>query len=95
MNREKVIELARKAGLAYGSDEKPLSSVERFADLIEAEVAEPVPWRFYDKELGKWVGSDAPLSVRREFEAEGYKTEDLFERRTPSAKRKKIWALKL
>lgn len=45
MNREKIIELARKAGLAYGSDEKPLSSVERFAALIEAEVrgdAEPV-----------------------------------------------------
>ena len=34
MNREDIIRTARKAGLAYGSDEKPLNSVTRFADLV-------------------------------------------------------------
>lgn len=52
--------------------------------------AKPVAWQYYDKELGKWFASEAPLSVRKEFEAEGYKTEDLFEIRTPSTKKKKI-----
>lgn len=59
MDRQKVIELAREAGLAYGSDEKPLSSVERFAALIEREVrgdSEPVAYET-DQEL--WA-ADAP-----------------------------------
>jgi len=34
MNREDIIRMAREAGLAYGSDEKPLNSVTRFADLV-------------------------------------------------------------
>ena len=34
MNRENIIRMAREAGLAYGSDEKPLNSVTRFAALI-------------------------------------------------------------
>ena len=34
MDREQIIRMAREAGLAYGSDEKPLGSVTRFAALI-------------------------------------------------------------
>ncbi len=34
MSREDIIKLAREAGLAYGSDEKPLNSVIRFAALV-------------------------------------------------------------
>ena len=37
MNREDIIRMAREAGLAYGSDEKPLGSVTRFAALVAAE----------------------------------------------------------
>ena len=36
MDREDIIRMAREAGLAYGSDEKPLGSVTRFAALIAA-----------------------------------------------------------
>ena len=36
MNREQIIRMAREAGLAYGSDEKPLNSVTRFAALVAA-----------------------------------------------------------
>ncbi len=36
MDREEIIRMAREAGLAYGSDEKPLSSVTRFAALVAA-----------------------------------------------------------
>jgi hypothetical protein len=34
MNREDIIKLAREAGLAYGSDERPLNSVTLFAALV-------------------------------------------------------------
>ena len=34
MDREDIIRMAREAGLAYGSDEKPLNSVTRFAALV-------------------------------------------------------------
>ena len=34
MTQEDIIKLAREAGLAYGSDEKPLGSVKRFAALV-------------------------------------------------------------
>jgi hypothetical protein len=37
MDREEIIRMAREAGLAYGSDEKPLGSVTRFAALVAAE----------------------------------------------------------
>jgi hypothetical protein len=40
MNREDIIKLAREAGLAYGSDEKPLNSVTRFAALVAAHERE-------------------------------------------------------
>ena len=36
MDREQIIRIAREAGLAYGSDEKPLNSVTRFAALVAA-----------------------------------------------------------
>jgi len=36
MDREDVIRMAREAGLAYGSDDKPLGSVTRFASLVAA-----------------------------------------------------------
>ena len=34
MDREDIIKMAREAGLAYGSDQKPLNSVTRFAALV-------------------------------------------------------------
>ena len=37
MDREDIIRMAREAGLAYGSDEKPLGSVTRFAALVAAK----------------------------------------------------------
>ena len=40
MNREQIIRMAREAGLAYGSDEKPLNSVTRFATLVAAHERE-------------------------------------------------------
>lgn len=36
MNKEDIIRMAREAGLAYGTDEKPLGSVTRFAALVAA-----------------------------------------------------------
>ena len=36
MDKEEIIRMAREAGLAYGSDEKPLGSVTRFAKLVAA-----------------------------------------------------------
>jgi len=36
MTRDDIIKMAREAGLAYGSDEKPLGSVTRFAALVAA-----------------------------------------------------------
>ena len=40
MDRKNIIKLAREAGLAYGSDEKPLGSVTRFAALVAAHERE-------------------------------------------------------
>ena len=40
MDREDIIRMAREAGLAYGSDEKPLGSVTRFAALVAAHERE-------------------------------------------------------
>jgi hypothetical protein len=39
-DREEIIRMAREAGLAYGSDEKPLNSVTRFAALVAAHERE-------------------------------------------------------
>ena len=40
MDREQIIRMAREAGLVYGSDEKPLNSVTRFAALVAAHERE-------------------------------------------------------
>ena len=40
MDKEDIIRMAREAGLAYGSDEKPLGSVTRFAALVAAHERE-------------------------------------------------------
>jgi hypothetical protein len=42
MDREDIIRMAREAGLAYGSDEKPLNSVTRFAALVTAHEREAI-----------------------------------------------------
>jgi len=42
MDREDIIRMAREAGLAYGSNEKPLGSVTRFAALVAAAEREKV-----------------------------------------------------
>ena len=34
MTKEDIIKMAREAGLVYGTDEKPLCSVKRFAALV-------------------------------------------------------------
>ena len=40
MNKEDIIRMAREAQLVYGSDEKPLWSVTRFAALVAAHERE-------------------------------------------------------
>jgi hypothetical protein len=42
MDREEIIRMAREAGLAYGSDDKPLGSVTRFASLVAAAEREAI-----------------------------------------------------
>ena len=42
MDREQIIRMARESGLAYGSDEKPLNSVTRFAALVAAAEREAI-----------------------------------------------------
>ena len=45
MDREDIIRMAREAGLAYGTDEKPLGSVTRFAALVaDAERNKLAAW---------------------------------------------------
>ena len=45
MDREEIIRMARDAGLAYGTDEKPLGSVTRFAALVaDAERNKLAAW---------------------------------------------------
>ena len=40
MTQDEIVKMAREAGLAYGSDEKPLGSVTRFAALVAAHERE-------------------------------------------------------
>ena len=45
MTKEDIISMAREAGLAYGTDEKPLGSVTRFAALVaDAEREKLAAW---------------------------------------------------
>ena len=48
MTREEIIRMAREAGLAYGSDEKPLGSVTRFAALVAAAERERLAAKFME-----------------------------------------------
>jgi hypothetical protein len=55
MDREDIIRMAREAGLAYGSDEKPLNSVTRFAALVaaaEREACAAICDRFQARDVG-------------------------------------------
>jgi hypothetical protein len=62
MDREDIIKLAREAGLAYGSDEKPLGSVTRFAALVAAAEREACAKVCEDEaSRAKWNwGNDLP-----------------------------------
>ena len=57
MTKEEIIRMAREAGLAYGSDEKPLESVTRFAALVAAAEREACA-KLCDKQSDedKWEG---------------------------------------
>ena len=57
MDKEEIIRMAREAGLAYGSDEKPLGSVTRFATLVAAAEREACA------ELGV-KGTDEPVQTK-------------------------------
>ena len=62
MDREEIIRMAREAGLAYGSDEKPLNSVTRFAALVAAAERDRMCQQFnIPKELAyeKATGNEA------------------------------------
>ncbi len=61
-DRENIIRMAREAGLAYGSDEKPLNSVTRFAELVAAAERDRMCQQFnIPKELAheKATGNEA------------------------------------
>jgi hypothetical protein len=70
MNREDIIRMARQAQLVYGSDEKPLESVIRFAALVAehecnacAQVVEAI-----DRN-GAWVTKEeAAAAIRKRGE---------------------------
>jgi len=57
MTREEIIRMAREAGLAYGSDEKPLGSVTRFAALVAAHEREACAKVCSDLAMDRDVGS--------------------------------------
>ena len=66
MTQEDIIKLAREAGLAYGSDERPLASVTRFAALVAA--AEREACALLCKTMGAegygWVSITAAIRAR-------------------------------
>jgi len=57
MDREAVIRMAREAGLAYGSDEKPLGSVTRFAALVAEHEREQCA-RLCDQMFHDWCNQE-------------------------------------
>ena len=57
MNKEEIIRMAREAGLAYGSDEKPLGSVTRFAALVAAAEREACA-RLCDQMFHDWTNQE-------------------------------------
>jgi hypothetical protein len=83
MDKEEIIRMAREAGLAYGSDEKPLGSVIRFAALAVAEkekqiIAANAPEieriNTYIKELEESVAATEREKVAAWMMAQGYAT---------------------
>ena len=64
MNREEIIRMAREAGLAYGSDEKPLGSVTRFASLVAAAEREACAKVLDDWKKHNWTFEDCVAVIR-------------------------------
>ena len=72
MNRDDIILMAREAGLVYGSDEKPLPSVERFAALVAEAEREACAQAARTATLGAdWVLTERVLkAIRKRGEKE-------------------------
>ena len=72
MNREEIIRMAREAGLAYGTDEKPLGSVTRFAALVAAAEREACAKVCEDaissNQVGKNVCTNLAAAIRARSE---------------------------
>ena len=71
MNRDDIIRMAREAGLAYGSDEKPLNSVTRFAALVAAhereacaKVCDAVQKKNEDDGAWMWEARNCATAIR-------------------------------
>ena len=64
MDREDIIKLAREAGLAYGSDEKPLGSVTRFAALVAAHEREACADVCVKLAVGGGFAADCAAAIR-------------------------------
>ena len=65
MNREQIIRMAREAGLAYGSDEKPLGSVTRFAALVAKHEREACAKVCEDMDHnGVMIAADCAAAIR-------------------------------
>ena len=75
MNIEDIIRMAREAGLAYGSDEKPLGSVIRFAALAVAaereacaKVCDAVQKKNEDDGAFMWEARNCAAAIRARSE---------------------------
>jgi hypothetical protein len=69
MDREAVIRMAREAGLAYGSDEKPLNSVTRFAALVAKHEREACAKVCEDMDHdGVMIAADCAAAIRARSE---------------------------
>ena len=64
MDREDIIKLAREAGLAYGTDEKPLGSVTRFAALVAAAEREACAELCVKLAVGGGFAADCAAAIR-------------------------------
>ncbi len=62
MKREDIIKFAREAQLVYGSDEKPLESVTRFAALVAEHEREAI-WNLLFEYAGRDDLSDSDQSL--------------------------------
>ena len=68
MTREEIIRMAREAGLAYGSDEKPLGSVTRFAALVAAAEREACADVCVKLAIGGGFAADCAAAIRARSE---------------------------